>query len=89
MKYDLPERRDPYRMRERALSEGWQSVENIPGPVDGEFLVMTMSGLVRRARQIRNLPRIRLADGYGPQRVSVVGVASGNYLAAIAWKKLE
>lgn len=86
MKHTLPEKRDPFRMQEKALDEGWQTVESIPLRGEGEFMVLTMSGLIRKARQVRTHPRIKRADGYGPARVTVVGVETGNYLAAIAWR---
>ncbi len=89
MKHTLPERRDPYKMRDDALARGWQSVDTIPLKGEGPFLVLTMSGLVRLARNQKAFRRVRAADGYGPTRTMVVSVETTNYLAAIAWKPAE
>lgn len=86
MKHDLPKKHDPRAMLSEALVNGWETVDSVPLSGEGSFLVLTMSGLVRLARN-RNLERtIRRADPYGPKRASVIAVDSGNYLAAIAWK---
>lgn len=76
-------------MLDDAINAGWRSIRSIPRAGEGEFLVLTISGLVRRARNHRELPRFRAADGYGPRRTSVVAVESGNYLTAIAWKPIS
>ena len=86
MKHSLPERRDPHKMLELALKDGWFSLESLPVLGEGKFMVLTMSGLVRLARSHRAHHRIRPADGYGPDRTSVIAEASGNYLSAIAWR---
>ena len=86
MKHTVPKRRNPYDMLNAALAEGWSGIETMPLAGEGEFLVMTMSGLIRLARNRRSFRSPRRADGYGPQRMTVTAVESGNYLAAIAWK---
>ena len=88
MKHDLPKRRDPYDMLQKALADGWHSVDTIPLKGEGEFMVLTISGLTRRARSRRTFRAARAADGYGPSRTTVCAVESGNYLGAIAWKPL-
>ncbi|NRB04154.1 MAG: hypothetical protein HRU30_12920 [Rhodobacteraceae bacterium] len=86
MKHAVPERRKPYKMLEQALADGWESVHNIPLKGEGEFVVLTLSGLIKLARN-RKVHRItRKADGYGPARTTVVSVRTGNYLGAIAWR---
>lgn len=88
MKHSLPTKRDPFEMLATALQDGWHSVETLPVRGDGDFLVMTLSGLIRTARN-RNLERrFRKADGYGPARANVISCKTGNYLAAIAWKDI-
>ncbi len=69
-----------------ALASGWHSVDDIPLKGEGVFLVLTLSGLVRHARNRRTYRKIRRADGYGPRRLTVNAVDTGNYLGAIAWK---
>ncbi|WP_298296646.1 hypothetical protein [uncultured Litoreibacter sp.] len=86
MKHTILEKRDPHRMLRDALIEGWFSVENIPVRGEGAFLVMTLSGLIRRARSTKRDRIARPADQYGPMRTTVIGVETGNYLAAIAWR---
>lgn len=86
LKHDHPERRDPYRMLEKALQAGWQDVDTIPLKGEGSFEVMTLSGLIRLSRNRKTFRRARPADGYGPSRTIVCAVDSGNYLAAIAWR---
>ncbi len=86
MHHSVPKRRDPYEMLENARADGWQTVDDIPLKGEGSFLVITLSGLVRLARNRRTARHIRPADGYGPARASVGAVSSGNYLTAIAWK---
>lgn len=73
-------------MLQDAIEAGWQTIETVPLRNEGEFLVLTMSGLTRLARNRRDALRIRKADGYGPDRVTVNSVDTGNYLGAIAWK---
>lgn len=73
-------------MQREALDGGWRNVESVPLKGEGEFLALTMSGLVRLARNRRDILRIRRADSYGPARVTVNSVETGNYLGAIAWK---
>lgn len=77
---------DPYMLLERAISEGWSSVDTIPISGEGEFLVVTLKGLVRLARSRAARRICRRADGWGPKRSTVVAVETGNYLGAIAWK---
>lgn len=89
LKHSLPKRRNPYQMVEEALASGWQSVDTLPLKGEGEFLVLTLSGLVRLARNRRAYRKFRKADGYGPKRITVNAVESGNYLGAIAWKWLD
>lgn len=86
MKHSVPTRRNPYQMLEEALKNGWNSVDSLPLPENGEFMVITMSGLIRRARNRNPIARIRKADHYGPARANVIAIESGNYLAAIAWR---
>ena len=86
MKHTLPKRRDPHLMAAEALATGWNSVDTIPLKGEGEFLVLTLSGLVRRARNRREYRRFRKSDGYGPKRLTVNAIDTGNYLGAIAWK---
>lgn len=73
-------------MLEAALQNGWEPVETIALAGQGEFMVLTMSGLIRRAKNRKMYRRSRKADPWGPERASVVAVESGNYLAAIAWR---
>lgn len=73
-------------MLEDALASGWQAVDTIPLNGDGEFMVLTLSGLVRRSKSRGFYRNIRKADSYGPMRITVNSVTTGNYLAAIAWK---
>ena len=87
MKHTIPTRRDPFEMLERALEDGWETVDTIPLSGEGEFLVLTMSGLIRLSRNRNSERKFRKADYYGPKRANVIAVESGNYLAAIAWKK--
>lgn len=86
MKHAMPQRRDPKEMQRQALAEGWQPLSKIPKRGEGEYIVLTFSGLIRRARSHRLEPRIRAADGRGPERTTVVATESGNYLTAIAWR---
>lgn len=73
-------------MTEEALASGWNSIDTIPLKGEGEFLVLTLSGLIKLARNRRDYRKIRKADGYGPRRLTVNAVESGNYLGAVAWK---
>ena len=73
-------------MLERGLKQGWQAVDTIPLKGQGSFEVMTLSGLIRLARNRKSFRRARPADGYGPARTIVCAVDTGNYLAAIAWR---
>ena len=86
LKHSLPKRRNPHLMAEEALASGWYSVDTIPLRGEGEFLVLTLSGLVRLAKNRRAYRKFRKADGYGPKRLTVNAVKTGNYLGAIAWK---
>lgn len=86
MKHSLPKRRDPYKMLEDALTTGWQAIDTVPLKTEGEFLVLTLSGLIRLSRNRKAFRNPRSADGYGPKRMTVSSVETGNYLAAIAWK---
>lgn len=85
---DLASRRyeDPYLLLERALEDGWQDIDTIPIAGDGEFLVITIKGLVRLARNRKKTRIARRADGWGPKRTTVASVKTGNYIGAIAWK---
>ena len=76
-------------MFEDALAQGWHPLDTIPLKGEGEFMVLTLSGLVRRARNRKDFRQHRQADGYGPARTTVCAVQSGNYLAAIAWRPLS
>ncbi len=69
-----------------ALKQGWNDVHSIPLKGEGDFIVLTLSGLIRRARNRRTYRRVRRADGYGPERITVNSVETGNYLGAVAWK---
>lgn len=89
LKHSLPKRLNPYQMAEEALASGWQSVDTVPLNGEGEFLVLTLSGLIRLAKNRRDYRKFRKADGYGPKRLTVNAVESGNYLGAIAWKWLD
>ncbi|MFC6584516.1 hypothetical protein [Sulfitobacter aestuariivivens] len=73
-------------MQGSALSDGWNPIETIPLKGEGEFLVLTLSGLVRLARSRKSSRGGRKADGYGPARTTVNATETGNYLAAIAWR---
>lgn len=86
MKHSVPQRRDPFLMLEEALAAGWQPIDTMPVKGEGDFVVLTLSGLIRLARYRRAVRRIKPSDAYGPRRASVASVVSGNYLAAIAWK---
>lgn len=86
MKHSTLEKRNPYAMLSSALLEGWETIDSIPVAGDGEFVVLTISGLIRTARNRNAVRKHRRADSYGPKRTTVVAVDSGNYLGAIAWK---
>lgn len=86
MKHALPTRRNPHQMAADALTSGWHSVDTVPLKGEGAFLVLTLSGLIRLAKNRRHYRKIRKSDGYGPERITVNAVESGNYLGAIAWK---
>lgn len=86
MKHSNPKRRDPFKMFDDAIASDWNAVDTIPLSGEGEFMVMTLSGLVRRAKSRGFFRNIRKADSYGPMRITVNSVTTGNYLAAIAWK---
>lgn len=85
----MPARRNPYDMLENAIKVGWHAVDNIQPAGEGEFLVLKMSGFIRRARSIKTSHRTRFADSCSPARMTIVSVESGNYLAAIAWRWAE
>ncbi len=89
MKHAVPQRRDPFLLLERALEEGWHSVEDIPLKGSGDFFVLTLSGLTRLARSRQTTRRVRPTDGWGPARAVVVAAKSGNYITAIAWRWRE
>ncbi|MCC1480139.1 hypothetical protein [Roseibaca sp. Y0-43] len=86
MKHVTPRRRDPFDMLDHALRTGWNTLDTIPLKGEGEFLVLTVSGLVRLARNARQQRNTRKADAYGPERTTVSSVKTGNYLGAIAWR---
>jgi hypothetical protein len=83
---DFRKSEDPYLILERAVSDGWQSIDTIPLADEGTFWVITIKGLMRMARNRSLTRRARRADGWGPARTTVVSVDSGNYLGAIAWR---
>ncbi|MBT8458279.1 MAG: hypothetical protein HKP37_07870 [Boseongicola sp.] len=89
MKHSLPTKRDPFEMHASAMQKGWNSVETMPVKGEGEFLVLTLSGLIRFARNRNVVRKSRNADGYGPARSTVISCEMGNYLAAIAWRHAE
>lgn len=80
---------DPYTLVERAFEHGWQPIHSIPLAGEGEFTVLTLKGLVRRAKNRKTTRTFRRSDKYGPARTTVVSIATGNYLAAIAWRPVE
>lgn len=86
MKHSTPKRRDPFEMLSQALQAGWQTLDTVPLKGEGEFLVLTVSGLVRLARNGKEFRNPRKADAYGPERMTVNSVKTGNYLGAIAWR---
>lgn len=86
MKHETPKRRDPFEMLQEALQVGWNTLDTIPLKGDGEFLVLTVSGLVRLARNRKTERKPRKADAYGPERTIVNSVKTGNYLGAMAWR---
>ena len=86
MKSSDSEHRQPFKMLEEALAEGWLPIDSIPLAGEGEFLALTLSGLVRLVKNRKTDRKPRRADGYGPKRTSVNSVETGNYLAAIAWR---
>jgi len=86
MHHSVPKKRDPFAMLDAALEAGWQPVDTIPLKGEGPFMVLTLSGMERLARNRREVRRVRPADGHGPARTTVGAVVSGNYLAAIAWR---
>lgn len=77
---------DGFQLRDLALLHGWSTVRTIPLAGEGPFLALTLRGLIREVRSRSSVRRIKPADGYGPERVTVRAIKSGNYLAAIAWK---
>lgn len=79
---------DAYHLYELALDHGWNPVSSIPLAGEGRFWALTLRGLIRDVRTRSPVLRIKPADAYGPRRVTVKAVKSGNYLAAIAWKPL-
>lgn len=81
-----PKRRDPFEMLADALQSDWQELDTIPLKNEGPFLVLTVSGLVRLARNGKTARKPRKADAYGPERTTVNSVKTGNYLGAMAWK---
>jgi hypothetical protein len=86
VKHSLPRARNPFEMLQTALDEGWLPIADIPLAGEGNFTVLTYSGLIRRAFNRRAVRHYRKADSWGPARATVVAVESGNYLAAIAWR---
>lgn len=86
MKHSIPKPRDPYEMLEQALASGWQTIDTVPLKGEGAFVALTLFGLTRLSKSRRFSRNFRKADGYGPKRISVNAVETGNYLAAIAWK---
>ena len=78
---------DPFALVETAFEQGWHSIHDIPLVGEGEFWVLTLKGLVRTAKNRKANRRFKRSDKYGPARTTVVSVLSGNYLAAIAWKR--
>lgn len=86
MKHSPPKRRDPFKMLDEALHTGWNRLDTIPLKGEGEFMVLTVSGLVRLARNGKTERKARKADAYGPERMTVNSVKTGNYLGAMAWR---
>ena len=80
---------DAFQLYQAAVDDGWRSVKSIPLAGQGPFEALTIRGLIRKVKTRSPVLRIRRADGYGPERVTVKAVASGNYLAAIAWRPLQ
>lgn len=89
LKHAIPKRRDPFDMLASAVDAGWETVASIPLKGEGMFWVLTLSGLVRLARNRKPFRQARPKDGYGPMRTTVSSVETGNYLAAIAWKRID
>ena len=79
---------DAFHLHELAISTGWQSIHTIPVAGQGAFMALTLRGLIREVKTRSPVRRIRRKDAYGPDRVTVKAVVSGNYLAAIAWKPI-
>ncbi|MEL7258391.1 MAG: hypothetical protein AAFN80_11205 [Pseudomonadota bacterium] len=86
MKHSTPKRRDPFEMLDQALQSGWRTLDTVPLRGEGQFLVLTVSGLTRLARNPKDFRNPRKADGYAPERMTVVSVETGNYLGAMAWR---
>jgi len=86
LKHTKPKRRDPFEMLEDGIQSGWQRLDTIPLKGEGEFLVLTVSGLIRLARNGKSGRKPRRADAYGPERMTVNSVKTGNYLGAMAWR---
>ncbi|MEL6639953.1 MAG: hypothetical protein AAGL17_08030 [Cyanobacteria bacterium J06576_12] len=80
---------DAFQLYEVAIDAGWRSVRSIPLAGQGPFEALTIRGLIRIVKTRSPVLRIRRADGYGPERVTVKAITSGNYLAAIAWRPLQ
>ena len=78
-----------YDLLDKAVAQGWSSVETIPLFGQGSFMALTQFGLIRRAQNTQTERRIQSADRNGPNRTSVVSIESGNALVAIAWKRVE
>lgn len=85
---DIPINRrvDPFALLDEALEDGWQTVHTIPVSGEGVFMALTITGIKRLVRNRNKERKLRRADSYGPARASVIGVETGNYLGAIAWK---
>jgi len=80
---------DSFHLFELAIDDGWRTIRTVPLAGQGQFLGLTIRGLIRVVKTRSNVLRVRPRDGYGPERVTVKAVASGNYLAAIAWKPIK
>lgn len=78
---------NPFELVEAAFEAGWSPIHTIPLADEGEFIALTVKGLVRKVRNRNSVRRFKRSDKYGPARTTVVSVVSGNYLAAIAWKR--
>lgn len=80
---------DPYSLYEWAIEQGWHPIHSMPLAGEGEFIVLTLKGLIRTAKNRKATRKFKRSDEYGPARTTVVSSKTGNYLAAIAWKNSD